>query len=193
MTARLDPDVDTAQLDPDVENTARLDPDTAAVEPSVPPRRPRQRDDGSLQQAVRARWREMVRRARPDDNTARLDLDVDKTARLDLDGDKTARLDLDGDKTARLDLDGDKTARLDLKRGSVKSWVPPRRQRQRNGRSLHEAVRARGRGDEVVRRARPLEHGRSFRLNPSVPILGILLIAHRDTAVDQPHGVARPT
>jgi hypothetical protein len=78
--------------------------------------------------------------------------------------------------TARLDLDLDNTARLDLDTGSVKPSVPPRRPRQQNDASPHEAVRARGRGGEVVRRARPLDKSRLFRLNPSIPILGILLI-----------------
>ncbi len=136
MTARQDLDVDTAQLDPD----------SGPVKPSVPPRRPRPQNDASLREAVRAHWREVVRRARPVDNTARLDLDVDNTARLD------------------------------LARGAVKSSVPPRRPGQQNDASLHEAVRARGRGGEVVRRARPVDNSRLSRLNPSIPILGILLI-----------------
>ena len=95
-TARLDPDVvaDTARLDPNVADTARLDPDTRPVESSVAPRRPRQRKDASLYEAVRAHWREVVHRTRPVDITARLDLGVDNTARLDRD------------------------------RGAVKPWVP---------------------------------------------------------------------
>ena len=85
-TARLDPDVaNTARLDPDVDTTARLDPDTRPVEPSGPPRRPRQRKDASLYEAVRAHWREVLHRTRPVDITARLDLGVDNTARLDRD------------------------------------------------------------------------------------------------------------
>ena len=53
-----------------VDNTARLDPDTVmAVKPSVPPRRPRQQNDAALLEAVRAHWREVVRRARPVDDT----------------------------------------------------------------------------------------------------------------------------
>ena len=49
-----------------------------------PTRRPGQQNDAALHEAVRARGRggEVVRRARPVDNTARLDLDPDKTARL---------------------------------------------------------------------------------------------------------------
>jgi hypothetical protein len=85
-TARLDPDVaNTARLDPDVDTTARLDPDTRPVEPSGPPRRPRQRKDASLYEAVRAHWREVVHRTRPVDITARVDLGLDNTARLDRD------------------------------------------------------------------------------------------------------------
>ena len=81
----------TAQLGLDPDNTARLDPDTVAVEPSVPARRPKQQNDASLHEAARAHWREVVRRARPVDNTARLDLDVDTTARVAADVDTTAR------------------------------------------------------------------------------------------------------
>ena len=83
VVRRARPVDDTARLGLDVDNTARLDPDTGAVEPSVPPRRPGQQNDAALHEAVRAHWREVVRRARPVDNTARLDLDVDNTARLD--------------------------------------------------------------------------------------------------------------
>ena len=72
---------DTARLDLSADNTARLDLDTVAVKRSVPPR-PRQQNDVALHQAVRAHWREAVRRTRPVDDTARLDLDVDDTARL---------------------------------------------------------------------------------------------------------------
>ena len=72
---------DTARLDLSADNTARLDLDTVAVKHSVPPR-PRQQNDVALHRAVRAHWREAVRRTRPVDDTARLDLDVDDTARL---------------------------------------------------------------------------------------------------------------
>jgi cellulose synthase/poly-beta-1,6-N-acetylglucosamine synthase-like glycosyltransferase len=44
-----------------------------AVKRSAPPRRPGQQIDASLQEAVRAHWREVVRRIRPVDNTAPLD------------------------------------------------------------------------------------------------------------------------
>ena len=107
-----------------VDNTARLDPDTVTVEPSVPARRPKQQNDASLHEAARAHWREVVRRARPVDNTARLDLDVDTTARVDADVDETARVALD--------------------REPVKPSVAPRRPRQQNDASLHEAVRGAG-------------------------------------------------
>jgi hypothetical protein len=148
------------------------------------PRRPEQQNDASPHDGVRARWHEVVRRARPVDNTTRLDLDVDNTARLDLDVDNTARLDPDVDNTARLDPDVDNTARLDrdvdntarLDRdvdntarldpdtGAVEPSVPPRRPRQQKDASLHEAVRARWR--EVVRRARPVDN--TARLDPDV-------------------------
>ena len=59
-------------------------------------------------EAVRAHWREVVRRARPVDNTARLDLDVDNTARLDPDT------------------------------VAVKPSAPPRRPGQQDDASLHE-------------------------------------------------------
>ena len=77
---RTRPVDDTARLDLDVDNTARLP--SGAVKPSVPPRRPRRQNDVALHEAVRAHWREAVRRTRPVDDTARLDLDVDNTARL---------------------------------------------------------------------------------------------------------------
>ena len=59
--------------------------------------------------------------------------------------------------TARLGLDVDNTARLDPDRGAVKPSVPPRRPGQQNVAARHEAVRARGRGGDVVRRARPVD------------------------------------
>ena len=81
-TERSELDVDnTARLDLSADNTARLDLDTVALKRSVPPR-PRQEHDVALQKAVRAHWREAVRRTRPIDDTARLDVDVDDTARL---------------------------------------------------------------------------------------------------------------
>ena len=121
------------------------DPDTVAVKPSVPPRRPRQQNDASLHEAVRAHWREVIRRARPVDNTARLDLGVDTTARTELGVDTTA---------------------------PVKPSVPPRRPRQQNHAALHEPVRARGRGGDVVHRARPVASAarpRRGAVRPSVP------------------------
>ena len=112
-TARLDLDVDnTARLDLDVDNTARLDLDVdntarltrGAVRPPIPPRRQRQQNDAALHDAVRARahWREVVRRARPGDDTARLDLDVDNSPNDPPEALVTARLDLNVDNTARL-------------------------------------------------------------------------------------------
>ena len=138
-----------------VDTTARQDPETVAVKPSVPPRRPRQQNDASLHEAVRAHWREVVHRARP----------VDTTARLDLGGDTTARADLGGDNTARLDPDT----------VAVKPSVPPRRPRQQNDASLHEAVRAHWR--EVIHRARPVDN--TARLD-----LGVDTTARADLDVD---------
>ncbi len=83
VVRRARPVDDTARLDLDADNTARLDPETVVVEPSTAPRRSGQRSDASLHEAARAHWREVVRRARPVDDTARLDLDADSTARLD--------------------------------------------------------------------------------------------------------------
>ena len=143
----------TAQLGLDPDNTARLDPDTVAVEPSVPPRRPKQPADASLHEAARAHWREVVRRARPVDNAARPDLNVDTTARAELEVDTTARVAPDLDVTARLHPD----------REPVKPSVAPRRPRQQNAASLPEAVRARRRSGDVVRRARPVDNTARLR------------------------------
>jgi intracellular septation protein A len=65
---------------------------------------PRRQYNAVLHQRVRARGRgaEVVRRARPVDDTVRFAPDLDTTVRLDLDVDRTARLDLDVDRTARL-------------------------------------------------------------------------------------------
>ena len=92
VVRRARPVDNTARLDLDVDNTARLDPATVPVEPSTPPRWPGSQDDTSRHESGQAHWCEVVRRARPVDSTARLDLDVDSTARLDLDVDSTARL-----------------------------------------------------------------------------------------------------
>ena len=116
-----------------------------ADEPSGPPGRPRQQKDAALLEAVRARWREVVLRARPVDNTATLNLDVYKTVRLDLGGDTTARADLGGDSTGRLDPDT----------VAVKPSVPQQRPGPQNDPSLHDTVRAHWR--EVINRARPVD------------------------------------
>ena len=143
VVRRIRPVENTAQLDLDVDNTARLDPDTDRVKASVPPRRPGQQNDGSLHETGQAQWREVVRRARPVDNTARVDLDVDNTARLELDVDNTARLEPVTD--------------------PVRASVPPRRPGQQNDGSLREVVRASGRGGEVVRRVRPVDSASRLR------------------------------
>ena len=140
-----------------------------------PTRRPGQQNDAALHEAVRARWRggEVVRRARPVDNTARLpsgavkpsvpprrpgqpnDVALHEAVRARWRGVEVVRRAHPVDDTARLDLGVDNTARLP--RGAVKPSVPPRRPRRRNDAALHEAVRARWRGVEVVRRARPVD------------------------------------
>lgn len=137
----------TARTDLGADPTARLDLDTVAVKPPVSPRRPRQQNDGSLHEAVRAHWREVAHRARSVDNTARLDFGVDTTARTDL-----------GDET---------TARLDPDTVAVKPSIPPPRPGRRN-----EAVRPRVRGGDVVRRGRPVDSAARLRrgnVGPSVP------------------------
>ena len=142
VVRRARPVDNTARLDLDADNTARLDPETVAVEPSTQPRRPGQRSDASLHEAARAQWREVVRRARPVDDTARLDLDADSTARLD------------------------------PETVAVEPSAPPRRPRQQNVAALHEAVRARGPGGDVVRRARPVDSAarpRRRAVKPSAP------------------------
>ena len=160
-----------------VDNTARLDRDAMAVGPSVPPRRPRKQNDAALLEAVRAHWREVVLRARPVDNTARLDLDVHETARLDPGIDSTARLAPDraaverGGEVVRGARPVDSIARL--RRGVVKSPVPPPPPIQQNHAALHAALRPRGhgRGREVVRGARPVDSAARLRqaVEPSVP------------------------
>ncbi len=137
-----------------VDTPARRDPETVAVKPSVPPRRPRQQNDPSLDETVRAHWRGVIHRARLVDTTARLDLGVETTARADL-----------GSTTARLDLGVETTA-------PVQHSVPPRRPRQQNHAALDDAARARGRGGDVVRRARPVDSAARLRrgaVRPSAP------------------------
>ena len=93
-----------------------------------PTRRPGQQNGASLHGAVRARGRG---------------------------GEVVRRARPVDDNTARLKLDVDITARLH--RAAVKPLVPPRRPGQQNAAALHGVVRARGRGREVVRRARPVD------------------------------------
>src|SRR4029079_3992992 len=168
-----------------VGNNARLDLDTLAVTPSAQPRRPRPQNDAALHEAVRAHWREVVRRARPVDDTARLDLDADDTARLDPDtvvvepstaprrsGQRSdaalheaararrrevVRRARPVDDTARLDLDADSTARPDPETVVVEPVTQPRRP---------------GPGGDVVRRARPVASAarpRRRAVKPSAP------------------------
>ena len=68
--------------------------------------------------------------------------------------------------------DVDKTARVALDREPVKPSVAPRRPRQQNDASLHEAARARRRSGDVVRRARPVDNTARLRrgaVRPSGP------------------------
>jgi hypothetical protein len=105
-----------------------------------PTRRPGRQNDASLRAAVRAPWREVVRRARPVDNTARLprgvvrpsvpprwprlqnDAALDEGVRAPGRGGAVVRRAHPVDDTARLDLDPDKTARLPTV--AVKPSVP---------------------------------------------------------------------
>ena len=114
VVRRLRPVDNTARLHPDVHNTARLDPETVAVRLSVPPRRPGQQNDAAPHEAVRAHWGEVVRRARPVDNTARLDLGVDTSARTDVGVDTTARTDVGVVDTAQTDVGVVDTAQTDV-------------------------------------------------------------------------------
>ena len=106
-----------------------------APKPSAPPRRPRQQNDAAPQEAVRAHWREVVRRLQPVDDTARLDLDVDSTAPRDLD---TVAVKRSAPPVHRTSPVGD-TARLPRRR-PIRPPAPPRWPRQQNDAPLHEAV-----------------------------------------------------
>jgi cellulose synthase/poly-beta-1,6-N-acetylglucosamine synthase-like glycosyltransferase len=162
VVRRLRPVDNSARLDLDLDETARVDPETAAITPSASPQGPRPQNDASLHEAARAHWREVVHRVQPVDNTARLALDTDKTARPDV----------DADKTARLDLDADNTAGLDPETVAVRPSVPPRRSGRQNDAARREAVRARGPGGEVRRRARPVDSAarpRRGAVEPSAP------------------------
>jgi glycosyltransferase XagB len=162
-----------------------------AVDPSVPPRRPGQQNDASLHEAVRAHWRETVRRIRTVDNTARLDLEtvaVDPSVPPRRPGqqndaslheavqahwrevvrrvplvDNTARLDLDVDNTAGLDSDLDNTACVDPETVAIETTAPLRRPGQQNRVVRRQAVRARPPGGEMVRRARPVHSAARLR------------------------------
>jgi cellulose synthase/poly-beta-1,6-N-acetylglucosamine synthase-like glycosyltransferase len=163
VVRRIRPVDGSARLDLDLDKTARVDPETVAITPSASPQGPRPQNDASLHEAVRAHWREVVRRVQPVDNTARLELDADKTARLDL----------DADNTARLDLDADNTAGLDPETVAVRPSVPQRRPGRQNDAARREAVRARGPGGEVVRHGRPVDSAAGLRRGagkPSVPL-----------------------
>jgi cellulose synthase/poly-beta-1,6-N-acetylglucosamine synthase-like glycosyltransferase len=140
VVRRARPVDDTARLDLDADNTARLDPETVVVEPLTEPRRSGQRSDGSLHEAARAQWREVVRRARPVDDTARLDLDADSTARLDPQTvvvepfTQPGRPGPGGDVVRRA-RPVDSAARP--RRRVVKPSAPPRRPRPQNETALH--------------------------------------------------------
>ena len=137
------------------------------------------------------------------DHTVRLDLDVDRTARLgpakrtvmpsvlrrrpgrqsDIplrealrvrSGGAVARRGGPVDSTVRLGLDVDRTARLGLAKWAVRPLALPRPPGPQS--ALHQTLSAYGHGPEVVRRTRQADNSRRSRLNPSMPILGILLI-----------------
>jgi len=138
-----------------------------------PTRRPRQQNGAALYEAVRARRREVVRHARPVDDTLRLPRGVFEASvplrrpRLPNDAALREAVRAGGragavvrgtrpvTDTAPLDFDVDKTGRLP--RAVVESSVPPWRRGQRKDAALREAVRAGGRGGAVVRRTRPLD------------------------------------
>jgi glycosyltransferase XagB len=167
-----------------------------AVNPSVPPRRPGQQNDASLHEAVRAHWRETVRRIRTVDNTARLDLETvavnpsvpprrpgqqndlslheavrahwRETVRRAPVVDNTARLELDVDNTAGLDSDLDNTACVDPQTVAIETTAPLRRPGRQNRVVRRQAVRARPLGGEMVRCARPVHSATAIK--PSVPL-----------------------
>jgi hypothetical protein len=123
--------------------------------------RPGQQNDAALHEAVRARRREVIRHAGPLDATARLrprlpnDAALREAVRARGRGGAVVRRTRPVDDTAPLDLDVDKTGRLP--RAVVESSVAPWRRGQPNDAALREAVRARGRGGAVIRRARPVD------------------------------------
>ncbi len=138
-----------------------------------PTRRQRQQNDASLHEAVRAPWRAVVRRARPVYDTARLprwvgqpsvprprpgqpnDAALHEAVRARWRGVDVVRRASPVDDTARLELGVDNTARIPS--GIVTPSVLPRRPGQHDDVVRHEAVRARSRGVEVVRRASPVD------------------------------------
>ena len=140
MVRRLRPVDNTARLDLDVDNTARLDPETVAVTLSAPPRRPRLQNDASVREAVSAHWRDVVRRARPVDNTARLEpatVPVTPSAqarRLGHESDAGRARGRGGD-VVRRPRPVDSAARP--RRGAAKPSAPPRRPGQRRETALH--------------------------------------------------------
>jgi Dolichyl-phosphate-mannose-protein mannosyltransferase len=184
----------SARLDLNADHTTRLDVAGAPVRSSLPPWRPGRPNYVSLFDALRVRWRgnAVIRRARSIDTTTRPVLDGDHTTRLDLGADHTTRLDLGADHTTRLVLgadhttrlvlgadhttrlvlDADHTAQLELVKGAVTPSLPL----SRSGRQDDVALRLHKKDREVVRRARSVANSGLSRLNPSIPILGIMLI-----------------
>ena len=75
----------------------------------------------------------------------------------------------DVDTTARVERDLDATARLHPDRVPVKPSVAPRRPRLQNAASSHEAVGARRRSGDVVRRARPVDNTARLRRSAGRP------------------------
>jgi cellulose synthase/poly-beta-1,6-N-acetylglucosamine synthase-like glycosyltransferase len=169
-----------------VDNTARLDLDTVALEPSAPPERRRPPNDASLHEAVRAHWRDVVLRIRPGDNTARLALDVESTAQLDpetvavepcapppvpgphKDGSLQEPARAHWRQAVSRARPVDNTA--PLRRETVKPPAPPPRPRRQSVAARRSAVPARRHGGEVVRRARPVDSTARIRRGAVRPL-----------------------
>jgi len=156
-----------------------------------PTRRPGQQNDAALHEAVRPPRREVPRRARPVDDTARLprglvkpsarprrprqhnDVALHQAVRARGPGGEVARRARPVNDTARLDLDVDHTVRLPI--GAVNLSAPLRWPRPKNAAALHPAVRRRGHARPVDDTARlALDVDNTPRLptvadKPSVP------------------------
>ena len=174
----------TAQLDPDVDDTARLDRADEAVQPSeaLPPGR---QIDVSLRGALRASGPgdEGVGSEHPVGDTVLLDLATEpvqpsvepppgRQKAVSARGAWRARG--RGGAVGGPALPVGDTVLLDMATEPVQPSVAPPPGRQIDV-SPPGALRMRGRGAAVVGSARPASTSRVSRLNPSIPILGILL------------------